>query len=134
MFLDEKGEKISKSVGNGISVEEWLRYGSPESLSLFMYQKPKSAKKLFFDVIPKTVDEYISHSNGYEKLDDQKKFDSPVWHIHSGKSSNFKSDITFNSLTNLVSICNTSEKKIIWGFVNQYDQLLVQIIILGLTN
>ena len=121
MFLDEKGEKISKSVGNGISVEEWLRYGSPESLSLFMYQKPKSAKKLFFDVIPKTVDEYISHSNGYEKLDDQKKFDSPVWHIHSGKSSNFKSDITFNSLTNLVSICNTSDKKIIWGFVNQYD-------------
>ena len=121
MFLDEKGEKISKSVGNGISVDEWLRYGSPESLSLFMYQKPKSAKKLFFDVIPKTVDEYISHSNGYEKLDDQKKFDSPVWHIHSGKSSNFKSDITFNSLTNLVSICNTSDKKIIWGFVNQYD-------------
>ena len=121
MFLDEKGEKISKSVGNGISVEEWLRYGSPESLSLFMYQKPKSAKKLFFDVIPKTVDEYIAHSNGYEKLDDQKKFDSPVWHIHSGKSSHFKSDITFNSLTNLVSICNTSDKKIIWGFVNQYD-------------
>ena len=86
-----------------------------------MYQKPKSAKKLFFDVIPKTVDEYISHSNGYEKLDDQKKFDSPVWHIHSGQSPNFKSDITFNSLTNLVSICNTNDKKIIWGFVNQYD-------------
>ena len=72
MFLDEKGEKISKSVGNGISVDEWLRYGSPESLSLFMYQKPKSAKKLFFDVIPKTVDEYISHCNGYNKLDDLK--------------------------------------------------------------
>ncbi len=121
MFLDEKGEKISKSVGNGISVDEWLRYGPPESLSLFMYQKPKSAKKLFFDVIPKTVDEYISHSNSYDKLDDQKKFDSPLWHIHSGKPINFNSDITFNSLTNLVSICNTSDKKIIWGFINQYD-------------
>jgi len=121
MFLDEKGEKISKSVGNGISVDEWLRYGSPESLSLFMYQKPKSAKKLFFDVIPKTVDEYISHCNSYDRLDDQKKFDSPVWHIHSGKPINFKSDITFNSLTNLVSICNTSDKNIIWGFINQYD-------------
>ncbi len=121
MFLDENGEKISKSVGNGISVEEWLHYGSPESLSLFMYQKPKSAKKLFFDIIPKSVDEYISHCNSFNKLDDQKKFDSPVWHIHSGKPSNFKSDITFNSLTNLVSICNTKDKNIIWGFVNQYD-------------
>ncbi len=122
MFLDDKGEKISKSVGNGISVDEWLRYGPPESLSLFMYQKPKSAKKLFFDVIPKTVDEYISHCNSYRKLDDQKKFDSPVWHIHSGNPVNFKSDISFNALTNLVSICNTSDKKIIWGFVNQYDE------------
>ncbi|MBD1147513.1 lysine--tRNA ligase [Pelagibacterales bacterium SAG-MED31] len=121
MFLDEKGEKISKSVGNGISVDEWLRYGSPESLSLFMYQKPKSAKKLFFDVIPKTIDEYISHCNSYDRLDDQKKFDSPIWHIHSGKPVKIKSDITFNSLTNLVSICNTTDKKLIWDFVNQYD-------------
>ena len=121
MFLDEKGEKISKSVGNGISVDEWLRYGSPESLSLFMFQKPKSAKKLFFDVIPKTVDDYISHYNSYDKLDDIKKIDSPIWHIHSGSPKEFKLDITFNSLTNLVSICNTDEKKIIWGFINQYD-------------
>ena len=122
MFLDEKGEKISKSIGNGISVDEWLRYGSPESLSLYMFQKPKSAKKLFFDVIPKTVDEYITHYNNYEKLSNLKKIDSPIWHIHSGNPKNFKSDISFNSLTNLVSICNTDDKKIIWGFVNQYDQ------------
>ena len=106
MFLDEKGEKISKSVGNGISVDEWLRYGSPESLSLYMFQKPKSAKKLFFDVIPKTVDEYIAHYNSYDKLDSIKKIDSPIWHIHAGNPQFFKSDITFNSLTNLVSICN----------------------------
>ena len=124
MFLDEKGEKISKSVGNGISVDEWLRYGSPESLSLFMFQKPKSAKKLFFDVIPKTVDEYISHYNSYGKLEASKKIDSPIWHIHSGNPKEFKSDITFNSLTNLVSICNTDDKKIIWGFVNQYDSTI----------
>jgi len=121
MFLDEKGEKISKSVGNGISVDEWLRYGSPESLSLYMFQKPKSAKKLFFDVIPKTVDEYISLYNNYEKLDYLKKLDSPIWHIHAGNPKVFKSDISFNSLTNLVSICNTNDKGIIWGFVNQYD-------------
>ncbi len=121
MFLDEKGEKISKSVGNGISVDEWLRYGSPESLSLYMFQKPKSAKKLFFDVIPKTVDEYISHYNKFNQLDYLAKIDSPIWHIHAGKPKKFKSDITFNALTNLVSICNTDDKKIIWGFVNQYD-------------
>ena len=121
MFLDEKGEKISKSVGNGISVDQWLRYGSPESLSLYMFQKPKSAKKLFFDVIPKTVDEYIAHYNNYEKLDQLKKVDSPIWHIHSGNPKIFKSDITFNALTNLVSICNTDDKEVIWGFVNQYD-------------
>ena len=124
MFLDEKGEKISKSVGNGISVDEWLRYGSPESLSLYMFQKPKSAKKLFFDVIPKTVDEYIAHYNNYEKLDYLKKIDNPIWHIHAGNPKSFKSDITFNSLTNLVSICNTDDKDIIWSFVNQYDSNL----------
>ena len=121
MFLDEKGEKISKSVGNGISVDEWLRYGSPESLSLYMFQKPKSAKKLFFDVIPKTVDEYIAHYNNYDKLENIKKIDNPIWHIHAGNPKLFKSDITFNSLTNLVSICNTDDKDIIWSFVNQYD-------------
>ena len=124
MFLDEKGEKISKSIGNGISVDEWLRYASPESLSLYMFQKPKSAKKLFFDVIPKTVDEYISHYNNYEKLETIKKIDSPIWHIHSGNPKKFKSDITFNSLTNLVSICNTDDKDIIWSFINQYDSKL----------
>ncbi len=121
MFLDQKGEKISKSVGNGISVDEWLRYGSPESLSLYMFQKPKSAKKLFFDVIPKTVDEYIAHYNNYDKLDNLKKIDNPIWHIHAGSPKKFKSDITFNALTNLVSICNTVDKNVIWSFVNQYD-------------
>ncbi len=124
MFLDEKGEKISKSVGNGISVDEWLRYASPESLSLYMFQKPKSAKKLHFDVIPKTVDDYISHYNSYSKLDDSKKPDSPIWHIHSGKPKEFKTDINFNTLTNLVSVSNTKNKKIIWSFINKYDEKL----------
>ena len=73
-------EKISKSLGNGISVDEWLRYASPESLSLYMFQKPKSAKKLHFDVIPKTVDDYLSHYNSYSNLDNIKKLDSPIWH------------------------------------------------------
>ncbi len=122
MFLDEKGEKISKSVGNGISVDEWLRYASPESLSLYMFQKPKSAKKLHFDVIPKTVDDYISHYNSYSNLDDLKKPDSPIWHIHSGKPKYFKTDINFNTLVNLISVSNSYDKKVIWSFINKYDE------------
>ena len=124
MFLDEKGEKISKSVGNGISVDEWLRYASPESLALYMFQKPKSAKKLHFDVIPKTVDDYLSHYNAYSKLDNLKKPDSPIWHIHSGKPKDFKTDINFNTLTNLVSVSNSNDKKVIWSFINKYDENL----------
>ena len=124
MFLDEKGEKISKSVGNGISVDQWLKYASPESLSLYMFQKPKSAKKLHFDVIPKTVDDYINHYNSYNKLETLKKLDSPIWHIHSGKPKKFKTEINFNTLTNLVSISNTSDKKVIWSFINKYDKNL----------
>ena len=124
MFLDEKGEKISKSVGNGISVDEWLKYASPESLSLYMFQKPKSAKKLHFDVIPKTVDDYLSHHNSFSNLDDTKKLDSPIWHIHSGNPKNFKTDINFNTLTNLVSVSNTTDKKVIWSFINKYDENL----------
>jgi len=124
MFLDEKGEKISKSIGNGISVDQWLRYASPESLSLYMFQKPKSAKKLFFDVIPKTFDEYLNHLNTFIDLSEENKFDSPIWHIHGDKPPKYKSKITFNSLINLVSICNSTDKKIIWSFINKYDSNL----------
>ena len=124
MFLDEKGEKISKSIGNGISVDDWLRYASPESLSLYMFQKPKSAKKLFFDVIPKNIDEYFSHLKKFNQMELKDKYNNPIWHIHKGKPHNFKSEITFNSLLNLVSVCNSNEKKIIWGFVNEYDSSL----------
>jgi len=124
MFLDEKGEKISKSVGNGISVDEWLRYASPESLSLYMFQKPKSAKKLFFDVIPKNIDEYYSHLNKFHQIDTKDQYNNPVWHIHNASPPKFKSEISFNSLLNLVSVCNSNEKKVIWGFVNEYDDSL----------
>ena len=89
-----------------------------------MFQKPKSAKKLHFDVIPKTVDDYISHYNSYTNLDDAKKPDSPIWHIHSGNPKQFKTDINFNTLTNLVSVSNSNDKKVIWSFVNKYDEQL----------
>jgi len=124
MFLDEKGEKISKSVGNGISVDQWLRYASQESLSLFMFQKPKSAKKLFFDVIPKSVDEYLSFLKLYKTQEYVQKFNNPVWHIHSDLIPIGDTDITFNTLMNLVSVCNSTDKKIIWGFLKEYNNNL----------
>ena len=128
MFLDENGEKISKSVGNGISVDEWLRYASPESLSLYMFQKPKSAKKLFFDVIPKNIDEYFSHLKNYSKMELKDKYNNPIWHIHKGDPPEFKSEITYNSLLNLVSVCNSNDKEVIWRFVNEYDSTLTPLI------
>ena len=121
MFLDEKGEKISKSIGNGISVDQWLRYASQESLSLFMFQKPRTAKKLFFDVIPKSVDEYFSFLKKYHQNNEIEKLENPVWHIHSGNPPKYESDINFNSLMNLVSISNTTDKKIICDFIKEYD-------------
>jgi len=121
MFLDDKGEKISKSIGNGISVDEWLRYAPPESLSLYMFQKPKSAKKLFFDVIPKSIDEYLSFIKNYNLKNNSIDFNNPVWHIHKGNVTTYNSEITFNSLMNLVSICNTTDKSVIWKFVQEYD-------------
>src|SRR5690606_2617081 len=84
LFLDEKGEKISKSRGNGLTIDEWLTYATPESLSLFMFQKPKSAKKLYFDVIPRAVDEYLHFLSAYPRQDAKQQLDNPVWHIHAG--------------------------------------------------
>ena len=84
LFLDEKGQKISKSKGNGLTIEEWLRYASPESLSLFMYREPKAAKRLYFDVIPRHVDEYQQFLDGYARQDAKARLGNPVWHIHSG--------------------------------------------------
>ena len=124
MFLDEKGEKISKSVGNGISVDQWLRYGTPESLSLFMFQKPKSAKKLFFDVIPKNMDEYNSFLRKYESDKEPQIYNNPVWHIDFKSSSKAEKEITFNTLMNLVSVCNSKDKEVIWSFLKEYDQTL----------
>ena len=121
MFLDEKGEKISKSIGNGISVDEWLRYATPESLSLFMFQKPKSAKKLFFDVIPKSIDEYFSHVKKFYKINSNENFNNPVWHIHNGNPPKINNEISFNALINLVSICNSVDSNVIWGFIKVYD-------------
>ena len=119
-FLDEKGEKISKSKGNGISIEDWLNYASPESLSMYMYQNPKRAKKLYFDVVPKAVDEYLSFLEKYPKQTDREKMLNPVWHVHNGNPPNEKIVMPFSMLLNLVETSNAENKETLWKFVCRF--------------
>ena len=121
LFLDEKGSKISKSKGNGISMEEWLQYGTQESLSLYMYQSPRKAKKLYFDVIPKTVDEYLNHLSKFPTLEGKQKYASPIWHIHGDNPPEEEVPVTFALLLNLVSASNAENKETLWGFISNYS-------------
>ena len=120
LFLDDQGQKISKSKGNGLTIDEWLRYASPESLQLFMYHKPREAKKLYFDVIPKNVDEYFSHLAGYEKQDAKQQLGNPVWHIHGGPPDQVDMPVSFALLLNLVSASNAEDREVLWGFIERY--------------
>jgi len=120
LFLDEKGQKISKSKGNGLTIEEWLRYASPESLSLFMYRDPKAAKRLYFDVIPRHVDEYQQYLEAYERQDARQRLANPVWHIHSGEPPRVEVPISFTMLLNLVSASNAENSDTLWGFIGRY--------------
>ena len=117
LFLDDKGQKISKSKGNGLTIDEWLRYAPPESLSQFMYNQPGRAKRLFFDVIPKAVDEYLAN---LEKLKAAPEPTNPAWHIHNGSSNAVGSPISFAMLMNLASVVNAEEPEILWGFIRRY--------------
>ena len=119
MFLDEKGEKISKSKGNGITIEEWLKYASPESLSLYMYQNPKRAKKLYADVVPKAVDEYLVSIDKFSEQDDKQKLLNPVWHVHNGNPPKEKSIMPFSVLLNLVGTSNATDKNVLWKFIKK---------------
>jgi lysyl-tRNA synthetase class 1 len=120
LFLDEKGQKISKSKGNGLTIDEWLRYASPESLSLFMYREPKAAKRLYFDVIPRHVDEYQQYLEGYQRQDERQRLSNPVWHIHSGHPPKPDMPITFSMLLTLVSSSNAENAETLWGFIGRY--------------
>ena len=127
LFLDEHGQKISKSKGNGLTIEEWLRYASPESLQLFVYNKPREAKRLYFDVIPRNVDEYLSHLDGYTRQDRARQRSNPVWHIHAGAppapealGGGADTTVSFALLLNLVSVANTDDKDVLWAFLQRY--------------
>lgn len=120
LFLDENGEKISKSKGNGLTIDEWLTYASTESLGYFMYQKPRTAKRLFFDVIPRAVDEYHQQLRAYETQDEAKQIENPVWHIHSGNPPQSDLAVTFAMLLNLASAASARDKDVLWGFIRRY--------------
>jgi lysyl-tRNA synthetase, class I len=125
LFLDEKGEKISKSKGNGITIEEWLQYASPESLSLYMYQNPKRAKKLYSDVVPKAVDEYLMYIDKFSEQDLKQRLLNPVWHIHNGTPPKEKSIMPFSVLLNLVGTSNALDKEVLWKFIKKYKKEIV---------
>jgi lysyl-tRNA synthetase class 1 len=124
LFMDENNQKISKSKGNGLSMEEWLRYGTPESLAYYMYQSPKSAKRLYFDVIPKATDEYLSHLDAFNRAraegGNAPAIDNPAWHVHRGAPPEKGSPVSFSLLLNLVSAADASTKDILWAFLERY--------------
>jgi lysyl-tRNA synthetase class 1 len=121
LFLDDKGEKISKSKGNGLTVEEWLRYAPPDSLALFMYQKPRAAKRLYFDVIPRTVDDYLSFLARFAQEEPAKRLENPVWHIHdAAPPAPATAGLSFALLLNLAGVCNTEDPTVLWGFISRY--------------
>ncbi|WP_114389127.1 lysine--tRNA ligase [Notoacmeibacter marinus] len=120
LFLDDKGEKISKSKGNGISIDEWLAYAPTESLALYMFSKPRTAKRLHFDVIPRAVDEYYQFLAAYGRQDAKQRLANPVYHIHAGKVPVVELPIAFSMLLNLVSASNAENRNVMWGFISAY--------------
>jgi lysyl-tRNA synthetase, class I len=120
LFLDQEGQKISKSKGNGLTIDEWLKYAPTESLALYMFQKPRTAKRLHFDVIPRAVDEYFTFLDAYQRQDPAQRLANPVWHIHNGSPPQEGMPVPFSLLLNLVSASNAQDKHVLWGFISQY--------------
>jgi lysyl-tRNA synthetase, class I len=122
LFLDEKGEKISKSKGNGITIDQWLEYASPESLSLYMYQNPKRAKKLYKEIVPKAVDEYLDFIEKSKTQNELQLLMNPVWHVHNSQVPKENMIMSFSMLLNLVETSNADNKELLWKFVKKYKK------------
>lgn len=120
LFLDEHGRKISKSLGNGLSMEEWLRYGAPESLAYYIYGSPKSAKKLYFEVIPRATDDYLQQADAFHRQEPAQQIENPVWHVHAGAPPRVSSPVSFSLMLNLVGVANASDKAALWAYLGRY--------------
>jgi lysyl-tRNA synthetase class 1 len=119
LFLDDVGQKISKSKGNGLTIDEWLAYASPESLALYMFQKPRVAKRLYFDVIPRAVDEYYQYVAAFQNRTPEERLENPAFHIHAGHPPVIDMPVTFSLLLNLVSAANAEETSVLWGYLTR---------------
>jgi len=120
LFLDEQGQKISKTKGNGLTMDEWLAFGTPESLAYYIFQSPKSAKRLHRDVVPKAADEYLQQLDAYQRQEPAQQINNPVWHIHGGRPPQEGSPVSFSLLLNLVSAADAQDKAVLWGFLSRY--------------
>ena len=121
LFLDQNGEKISKSRGNGLTIDEWLTYAPTESLSMFMFQKPRTAKRMYFDVIPRAVDEYYQHLAAFQRQELKDQLSNPVWHIHEGNPPKADMPVTFALLLNLAAVANAETRDGLWAFIQRYS-------------
>ncbi len=120
LFLDENGQKISKSKGNGLTIDEWLTYAPTESLALYMFQRPRQAKKLYFDVIPRAVDEYYQFLAAYPRQEWKERLGNPVWHIHDGNPPELDLPVSFSLLLNVAAASNPENATVMWGFISNY--------------
>ena len=120
LFLDENGQKISKSKGNGLTIDEWLTYAPTESLALYMFQRPRQAKKLYFDVIPRAVDEYYQFLSAYPRQEWKERLGNPVWHIHGGEPPVIEMPVSFALLLNLATASNPENAAVMWGFISRH--------------
>jgi lysyl-tRNA synthetase class 1 len=120
LFLDENGEKISKTKGNGVTIDEWLTYAPPESLSFYIYREPRKAKQLSFGIIPKAVDEYQQFLATYPTQEWDKRLGNPVHHVHVGDVPPARMPLTFALLLNLVAVASSDDKGLLWAFVKRY--------------
>ncbi len=120
LFLDKNGEKISKSKGNGLSIEQWLKYGNKESLSYYMYQKPQTAKRLYLEIVPKNVDDWLTHVSKYDGLTNEQKVESPIFFIHKNNPPKGLEEVSFALILNLVAVLKTEDKTLLWNFVSKY--------------
>lgn len=120
LFLDQQGQKISKSKGNGLTIQEWLKYAPEESLAYYLYPSPRKAKRLYFDVIPRAIDDYLQQLEAYGKQPLEKQLENPVFHVHDGHPPVGERTLPFNILLNLVTVCGSSNPDVLWGFVQKY--------------
>ncbi|HEU0045484.1 lysine--tRNA ligase [Sphingomonas sp.] len=120
LFLDAAGQKISKSKGNGLSIDEWLTYGPEESLAFYIYREPRKAKSLHLGLIPRAIDDYWQFRDNYHRQEAKERLGNPVHHVHGGQVPQDVLPVTFGLLLNLVGVLGEATKPQVWGYLANY--------------